>query len=314
MSNRLGLRQLRAFHAVMTSGSVTAAAERLNLTQPAISKQLSALEDAVGLTLFHRKSGRAATPTRAGVEFFHAVEPTMVGLDDIDAIAKTIGERGQSQLRIAATPPLINSAPLMHALGRYVTAFPSSRFSLEPRHRLEIEDWVASRRIDLALALLPVENPALQTVPLVETEAVAVLSQHHRLGTCKALSPDDLVDETVILPSRQPLRTRIDAALEVKHHGLEPQFEATSTITTTRLAASGLGVAICDPFSPTAFGDDLKVLPWTPRVPLTYGALYHRAYGLDGKVEMLLELLRNAFSKMSQRDGGEHWAEPARNR
>ena len=89
----------------------------------------------------------------------------MVGLDDIDAIAKWIGERGQSQIRIAATPPLINSIPLMTALKGYIALNPSARFSMEPRHRLDIEDWVTSCRIDLAFALLPVESAALEKVP-----------------------------------------------------------------------------------------------------------------------------------------------------
>ena len=83
MSNRLGLRQLRAFHAVMTGGSITAAAEKLHLSQPTISKQLTALEGALNLKLFERGSGSAATPTRQGVAFFKAIEATIAGLDSI---------------------------------------------------------------------------------------------------------------------------------------------------------------------------------------------------------------------------------------
>ena len=295
MMNRLGLRQLRAFHAVIMTGSVTAAAERLNLTQPAISKQLNILEEATGLNLFHRKSGRTTTPTSVGIDFFRAIEPTMVGLDDIDTIVKTLANRDQKMLRIAATPPLINSAPLMQALKRFTESYPEVTLSLEPRHRLEIEDWVASRRIDIALALLPLNHPALKAVHLVETEAVAVLSPDHALADHRQISPADLADVPVILPSRQPLRTRIDAELEKAHQALTPNFEATSAITAARLAASGFGVAICDPFSPTAFDNSLATVPWVPRVKLNYGALYSESLGLEPAAQDLLEYIEDAF-------------------
>ncbi|MCY4007597.1 MAG: LysR family transcriptional regulator [Rhodobacteraceae bacterium] len=300
MMNRLSLRQLRAFHAVMISGSVTAAAKRLNLTQPAISKQLNALEDSLGLQLFHRRSGRAATPTHVGVEFFRAIEPTIVGLDEIGSIAETIAESGCYRLRIAATPPLINSAPFMTALARFAEKMPGAHVSLEPRHRLEIEDWVVARRIDLALALLPLDHPGLEAIPLVTTHAVAVVPKGHPLSGQDTMTPSDLEDVPIILPSRQPLRTRIDIAQEGSSQRLEADYEATSAITAVRLAASGLGVAICDPFSPTAFDADLAVVPWKPEIPLVYGALFSRGQNLEAAAEVLLKLIRETFAAFSE--------------
>ena len=296
MSNRIGLRQLRAFHTVMISGSVTAAAERLNLTQPAISKQLSALEDSLQLKLFHRRSGRSATPTRAGLEFFRAIEPTMVGMDEIGAIAARIAKSGRHRLRIAATPPLINSAPLMTALSRFAQKMPGAQVSLEPQHRLEIEDWVAARRIDLALALLPLDHPGLEAVPLVQTRAVVVVPAHHPLSGYDAITPADLDGVPVILPSRQPLRTRFDAVLDASGTELEATYEASSNITVARLAISGLGVAICDPFSPTAFDGGFSIIPWKPEVPLVYGALYSKGQELETTAQVLLGFIREAFS------------------
>ena len=77
---------------------------------------------------------------------------------------------------------------------------------------------------------------------------------------------------------------------------LEAQFEVTSAITAARLAESALGVALCDPFSPKAFGS-VSVLPWKPTIRLTYGAVYNKAIWLKPKVELLLDLLRDAFHR-----------------
>ena len=148
MADRIGLRQLRAFHAVMVTGSIGAAAERLNLTQPAISKQLSGLEHALDIRLFNRRSGRETTPTQEGVDYYKAIETTIAGLEDLAPIARTIRERGRKRIRFAATPPVMNSARLMSALHRFLAAHPDTHMSLEVRHRMDIEDWVAARQID----------------------------------------------------------------------------------------------------------------------------------------------------------------------
>lgn len=300
MSNRLGLRQLRAFHAVMVTGGVTPAAERLNLTQPAISKQLSALEHALGLKLFHRRSGRATVPTPQGVEFYRAIEATITGLDEIGTIASNISANTMRRLRVAATPPLINSAPLMTAVETFLGDQGDTHISLEPRHRLEIEDWVAARQIDLALALLPSNHPALTSLSLTDTCAVAVMRADHPLVSETTITPAQLAGERVILPSRQPLRTRIDADLRSADADLEVGLEASSAITCCRMAAAGLGVAICDPFSPTAFpGTAIVTRPWSPPVSLTYGVLFNGTQDMDPLAESLLDCIKSVFERWS---------------
>ena len=219
----------------------------------------------------------------------------MVGLDEIGSVAKSIAARDQVRLRIAATPPLINSQPVMEALKQFSAHYPKAMLSLEPRHRLEIEDWVASRRINLALALLPTDHPTLRPIPLVETCAVAAMSPNHPLCAKDVIAPEMLSDVAVILPSRQPLRIRIDAELEKTDQQVEPRFEATSAITVARMAASEIGVAICDPFSPTAFEGNLVLRPWEPRVKLVYGAIVDKTQDMSAPAQQLLAILEDAF-------------------
>jgi len=298
MSNRVGLRQLRAFHAVMMCGSVSAAAERLNLTQPAISKQLSSLEFALGIRLFQRRSGSAMTPTREGLEFFRAAEATISGLEDLQTIAREIVERGRRRVRVAATPPLLNSAPLMLALQRFTAAQPNVHIALESRSRLDIEDWLVNRQIDFALALLPASNPALRTEALAETRVIAAMSPDHPLARYEELTPELLEGHRVILTSRQPMRTLIDGVLQRLDHGLSADLEVSSALTCCRLAASGLGVALCDPFSPTAFeADALVIRRWAPEVRLTYGLLMPGDTTPDDETATLLAEIRSGFAE-----------------
>lgn len=296
MRDRVSLNQLRAFHTVMTEGSVTAAAARLNLTQPAISKQLIALERGLEITLFKRRSGSPMSPTRKGIEFFRAIEGTIAGLDELYDTARDIDRRGSRRLRIAATPPLLNSAPLIEAVRRYLTADANHHVTLESRHRLDIEDWIARSQIDFALTLLPNHNPDLHSIPMLHTRAVAVVAGDHPLAHHATLDADTCRGETLILPSRQPLRTRINEAMEAEGASPVSRIECSSAITGCRVAAAGLGVAICDPFSPTAFpGADLKILAWSPEISLEYGALLNNDSELDPQTQTLLDYVRTAF-------------------
>lgn len=296
MIGTVKLRQLRAYQAVMASGSVSAAAEALNLTQPAISKQLAALEQALGLQLFHRRKGGPMTPTREGVAYFKAIESVLDGVGSLQDIARDIAEHARPRLRIAATPPLINSRSLMDSLRHFRAENPTAKLALEPRHRTEIEDWVVSGQVDIALALLPVEHPGLTAVPLIETRAVAVLPKSHILSRAPHLRAADLRGHSLILPSRQPLRMRMEPFLEDAQGRIPVDIESSSAITCCRLVAAGMGVTISDPFSPTAFSStDIKVVEWRPEVPLTYGALIRKDRHPDTMVERLLTQIKRRF-------------------
>ena len=298
MSNRISLRQLRAFHAVMISGSLSDAAARLNLTLPAVSKQLTALEHELDIRLFQRQSGRAVRPTSAGIEFFKAVEATISGLNDLQPIAREIVERGRRRIRVAATPPLLNSEPFLKATQQFLKENSDVHIALESRTRLDIEEWVAMRHIEFAIALLPTSNPNLDTYPLVETRAIAAVPRKHTLAKHDVLHPDLVRDHPVILPSRQPIRSRIDAALEQHGHDLAPALESSAAFTCCRMASSGLGIAICDPFSPTSLESrSLVVRAWKPTVELTYGILTPRDVEIDPSARTLIRMVEDHMNQ-----------------
>ncbi|SNT73647.1 LysR family transcriptional regulator [Paracoccus seriniphilus] len=300
MSNRVGLRQLRAFHAVMMGGSLTAASERLNLSQPTISKQLTALENALQIKLFDRRSGTPVSPTPNGVEFFKAIEATISGLDNLGAIARDIAGHGRRRIRIAATPPVLNSLPFTSGLSRFTLKNPDIQIALEARSRVEIEDWAARQEIDLAFALLPSSNSALLAEPLLDTRAVAVMHRDHPLAGKPMISPADLTGQRLILPSRQLLRSRIDTILEREGHQIAADIESSSANTCCRLALAGAGVAICDPFSPTAYPtEDLVVRNWEPAVRLTYGVIRHKGSEQEPTTQSLLAIMRCALGNFA---------------
>jgi len=96
-------RQIEAFRAAVAQGSATAAADALFVTQPAISRLLADLEDAVGFSLFERQ-GRGLQPTVDGLRLYDAVERVYLGLETVAETARAIREGESGKIRIGALP------------------------------------------------------------------------------------------------------------------------------------------------------------------------------------------------------------------
>ncbi|WP_182058229.1 LysR family transcriptional regulator [Pantoea sp. ME81] len=299
MSFKLKLSYLRAWQAVMLTGSITAASERLHITQPSISKQIAALEEVVGFKLFDRRSGGRLVPTAIGLRFYRQAEGMLAGLEQLPVLAEDLLKLGQSRLRVGATPPLMNSALLSQSLADLKKTFPSVRFSIESRPRKDIEEWVANGQIDIGLALLPVENPLIEAIPLKNTFVVAVMNCDHDHKNEAYLSPEKIGNENLIIPYGQLLRILIERSATSAGYSLEAFIETSSALTGCKLASEGLGIALCDPFSPTAFSrDSIIVKEWRPEVPLSYGILLRRDAERSIHVHELMNALQRRANEM----------------
>lgn len=286
----------------MSIGSMSGAAEALHLTQPALSKQISSLEETLGLRLFNRRRGGALRPTPEGLSFFKSIEGTLYGLEAIPGIAEEIGRKARIQLRIAATPPLINSGPFMSAVAKFRTEATHVKLSLTSLQRIDLEDWVLNRQANVSLGLLPTQHSELSSVTLAKTSAVAVMPVAHRLASKDRICLSDLKDVPLILPTRQLLRERIDKQVP----GLSAEIETSSSITSTGLAVSQNCVAICDPFSPTMYPEGFaRVLPFEPSIALEYGAILPKLGFLDPVVELFLEILRGNLGDIGVQTGSD---------
>src|SRR3954471_23294306 len=114
---RLNTRQVEAFRALMLTTSTVRAAETLHISQPAVSRLVRDLQEALGLALFERRGNRLL-PTSEAVALYAEVERSFVGLERIAQAARDLRERRAGVLRIAAMPALCNGV-----LPRYAGEF-----------------------------------------------------------------------------------------------------------------------------------------------------------------------------------------------
>ena len=294
------IRQLRTYYALMQTKNTTSAGELLGLSQPTVSRQLAQLEESVGFPLFDRFGSGGLVPTQKGEQFYREIEGTLLGLEDIPAIAYGIRKNKGGRLKIAATTPMLNSSFLTQTIKAYCTAYPTSDLRIEwvPRHH--IESLIAGRQVDIGLAALPSSHPNIQAQELIHTVATAVVHRDHPLGNEGFVEAEDLKDDRLILDRGRPLLPHFVNFGDFGTHMQTYQVDAQQALTGLRLVAAGLGATICDPLTSASFADpNIKVLPWHPEIELSYGYMIEKNGKYSTEVFAFVEVLADVAKQWS---------------
>ncbi len=237
----LELRHLKTLHILRETNSLVDAAERLHLTQSALSHQFRELEDRLGLQLFVRKT-RPVRFTSAGLRLLQLADsilPLLRGAErDMARLAG--GTAGRLNMAIECHSCF---QWLMPAIDQFRDAWPeveldlSSGFSFAPLPALGRGD------LDLVVTADPQSMPGITYVPLFTYEALLAMSNRHPLARMTCIQPADLAGETLITypveHDRQDIFTRfLDPA------GIEPAQVRTAELTVMlmQLVASGRGI------------------------------------------------------------------------
>jgi DNA-binding transcriptional LysR family regulator len=172
--SRLNLDHLHAFAEVIEHGSFSAVAERMNLTQPAISQQIRQLEKRLGVRLIERL-GRRATPTAAGSDLLvHCghLETAVAALFDGMARHAT-GEVGRVRLGTGATACIYLLPPILRDLRQ---RFPLVEVTVSTGNTADMVKAVQDNRIDVGFVTLPAAGRMLDVTPVLDDEFVVIQS------------------------------------------------------------------------------------------------------------------------------------------
>ncbi|MBL8587429.1 MAG: LysR family transcriptional regulator [Methylobacteriaceae bacterium] len=231
---------LRAFHSVAAAGSFTRAARARGVSQPTLSAQVRALEQAHDVRLFDRV-GRAARLTALGQSLFVVTTRLTAAEDEAaDLLAATRTLR-RGHLRIAAD----SASHVMPGLARFRAAHPAVTFSLTIGNSSDVLEQVTNYAADVAVTAKRPADPRMHAILLKRDRLVGFLPQRHALGKrrrapIEALSGCDLVLRERGSVTREVFEARL-AAASVKPGAL---FEAQSREAVTEAVRAGLGVGV----------------------------------------------------------------------
>jgi DNA-binding transcriptional LysR family regulator len=271
---RINLRQVEAFRAVMLSGSVTAAADMMGVTQPAVSRLLRDLQALLRMPLFEKR-GTGLVPTAAATALYAEVERSFVGLDRIVEAAEEIRTRRTGMLRIAAMPALSNGIMPRFA-GRFVADRPNLDLAFFGIISPLVIDWVLNLQCDIGFAEAAMVHAGLPTIPMPVLPRVAVLPEGHHLCAKTTLRPRDFEGETFVsLTAGNASRHLIDGVFTKDGISRVLRLETPLSEIMCGLVSSGVGVSICDPFTAAEFASRGVVSrPFLPRIDFEFAAVF----------------------------------------
>ncbi|SDH27208.1 DNA-binding transcriptional regulator, LysR family [Bosea robiniae] len=262
----LNPRQIEAFRTVIVTGGITAAAQALNITQPAVTRLIQDLQYALGLPLFVKRGARLV-PTNEALSLYREVERQFVGLERIENAARNLRDGRAGSLRVAALPAF-NVGFLPRVVGSYLKQKPDLEIALYGSISSQVVDWVTSGFCELGFAQLPLDFPGIDIEILPAMAPVAVLPTGHRLAAKAELTPEDFVDEPFIsLEQSTQLRYRIDALFSAHRVARQTRVETPLSMIACGLVAAGAGLSVVDPFTAAEYrGRGVEVRPLRPAV------------------------------------------------
>jgi len=240
-SRDLTIRQLRALAAVQTSGSVTSAAGRLHLTQPAVTLQIRNLQELAGLPLIQRTADGMIL-TEAGRSVLGLAERVEAALLDCEQALDIIAGRSGGRVAIGAVSTAKYFVPF--AIAEFSRRFPKIDVTLRVGNRDNIREALRGYDLDIAIMGRPPADIPVDMRPLGKHPHVIVAPAGHRLARKKRVAPDDLASEVFI--TREPgSGTRLLMETFLEKHGLHPKtsMEMDSNETIKQAVIAGLGIA-----------------------------------------------------------------------
>jgi DNA-binding transcriptional LysR family regulator len=298
----MNARQIEVFRAIMRHGTLTGAAQALNVSQPALSQVLLHAEDKLGYKLFRRLRGRLV-PTQEALALHPEAERLHHDIEAFRQLAASFRDGAAGIARVAASaPPSLSFLP--RALSDFRATQPAARLTATVVPAQVAQEMLGRGECDIAVLMNDAATPLVQAERIGRVEAVCVLPARHRLLRRRVLGPADLEGETLI-SYRATSHPGQLLAQEFARAGLawRPQVEIDVSIIAQAFVRQGLGLALVDGLVPWEDQPGLAVRRFRPTVHLPVAILTGTKRPLSLQQDVLRNGIRTAFAA--------HAADPA---
>lgn len=296
---RLNLRQIEAFKAVIEYGTVSRAAEMVNISQPAMSKLIAHLEEDTGLRLFDRVKGRLVL-TRRGMRLYEEIDRIFVGVRQVENAVEAIRRDEQSRLIIGVMPALSGSF-IQLATTHFLARQPGVLCALQSRSSQWIADGLVTRKLDVGFTVAPIDNPYIVAEPLMAHPLVCIMPLGHPLAAKSVITPQDIDGEAFVsFDPESYTNRRISEVFEA--HGVAPDVAMIVSISPTlcEFVAAGIGVSLVHPSAVAGLRDKLAIRRFEPAVQVDFQLCHIRDSRNARLVEAFLEGAREAAAEVSR--------------
>lgn len=281
------IHQLQYFVTVCELRNFTAAAERLHVSQPAITKAIHRLEKELGLHLFDRNQRRVVL-TEEGSVLLDSAKDILARLNMAQNLMQEYRDLSRGFFRIAV-PPMVGAYVFSQLFAAFKAKYPNIEILVMEEGSYAAVNLVKKEAAHVGLVTLPPDLTNLHSCPITTQEILVCLPVNHRLATRQYLTFEDVKDEPLILHN-QGFALRTIILREYSQRNLEPNivFSTNQFQTIKALVAKGAGISFLTAISTADVGNLVRV-PLSPPLFLSIGLVW--------KPRILLPLACKAFIK-----------------
>ena len=236
------LPDLAAFLAVATDRSFSAAARRLNRTQPAISQAVRRIEDELGERLFDRSS-RDGTLTEAGRLLHDYAQRLLTLAGEAQSAVQELQQMRRGRVIVGANEAAVHS--LLPHIERFAAQHPQVAVEVRRVPSRQMAEAVLDRSLDFGVITFAPAARGVQTIPLGTDDIVLLTSPGHPLATKRRVTIEEVGRQVVIAHNDpSPTRDRVLRAYERRHTAINIQLSLPSLDGIKRAVEMGIGVAL----------------------------------------------------------------------
>ena len=246
------IKDMRAFYAIVEEGNISHAAQRLDIAQPALSRQMKQLETALGVQLFERGSRRIRL-TDAGRVMYARVEHILGMVDGTVREITEIGSGVAGSIRLG-TITTSGAMLLPELISEFHSRYPNVTYQIWEAEGARILELLDNRVIEIGITRTQVDSKVYESIVLPNEPLVLIMNKDHEIGA----APDRVkLEELKGVPIIIPLRWQSVFVANCRKEGFEPNVVCVSDsiVQDLLLTKMGMGMALLPVSSKTLLTD-----------------------------------------------------------
>ncbi|MEH6475577.1 MAG: LysR substrate-binding domain-containing protein [Sneathiella sp.] len=289
------LRQLEAFRAVMSTGGVTAAANMLGISQPAVSRLIASFEQSMGMSLFDRKRGRLS-PTYEARFLLDEVERAVSNLEHISRLSEDIRNQKAGHIRIACLSGFATSF-MPVTIAEFLKDRTDVTIAIQTRSAIRIKEWIAAQQYDIGIAD-EFEGHTAINHEVINIRTVCVMSPQHPLASQKMIRVEDLHQMPMIIQDKEnKFHHQLKATFDRAGASLNTKVEVSQFATACLLARQDVGAAVVSSIDAAEYaGHGLISRPFEPSLPFKLSILFPK---FNPRSLLLQDFVKHFKNRMS---------------
>ena len=284
---------MEVLHAVMATGNLTKAAQKLGISQPAVSRMVRHMEDRLGFALFLRENGRLF-PTSESTALHQEIKYVFANVQDVQRLSNALRKGAGRIIKVGVVPSLAGflTEPIRDGL----SAHPDIKLVVKIMEPRLIERYLIDASYHLGLVYSIEREQAFSAVEFGKTGYVCIMRKDHRLARRKVIRPKDLrginlISASDMTPAGEMLNAYFQSAGVERKVVVQHNFSSQACA----LVEAGVGVALTDPFAiGQAPADALVFRRFDPLLHLKPQMIYSRGRVLSQFERTLIDRLKIA--------------------